>query len=110
MVGEKPTMTWFQSPLVWSRKENYGTSWELQMPLGVPVAAGVLALLALLALACYFLREAWKYSWKLCHKDWTCSQIGKSLQLVSVHCPDQGQLGTLSSEPRGPPLPSPLSF
>lgn len=109
MVGEKPTMTWFQSPLVWSRKENYGTSWELQMPLGVPVAAGVLALLALLVLACYFLREAWKYSWKLCHEDGTCSQIGKSLQFVSVHCPDQGQLGTLSSEPCDPPLTSPLS-
>lgn len=53
-------MTWFQSPLVWSRKENYGTSWELQMPVGVPVAAGVLALLALLALAYHCLKEAWR--------------------------------------------------
>ncbi|XP_040604138.1 uncharacterized protein LOC110342990 isoform X2 [Mesocricetus auratus] len=51
-------MVWFQSPLVWSRKENYSISWELQMPIGVPVAAGTLALLALLALAYHCLKEA----------------------------------------------------
>lgn len=102
-------MTWFQSPLVWSRKENSGTTWELQMPLGVPVAAGVLALLALLALACHCLKEAWKSRWRLCHEGWRCPQTGKSLQLV-IRSLNQGHLGTLSSEPRGPLLPSPLSL
>lgn len=54
--------------------------------------------------------QAWKCRWKLCHEGWTCSPTGKSLQLVFVHCPDQGRLGTLSSEPHGAPLPSPPSF
>lgn len=103
-------MTWFQNPLVWSRTGNYGTSWGLQMPLGVPVAAGVLALLALLALAFHCLKEAWKSRWKLCYGGWKCPPTGKSPKLVFIHIPDQGQLGTLSSEPKGPQLPSPLSL
>lgn len=79
-------MTWFQSPLVWSRKvgtvscpsshpaspeprlcllfpqETYHTSWKLQMPVGVPVAAGVLAFLAFLALAYHCLKEVPSFS------------------------------------------------
>lgn len=41
---------------------------------------------------------------------WKCPQIGKSPHLVFIHSPDQGQLETLSSEPPGPLLPSPLSL
>lgn len=99
MVGEEPPMTWFQSPLIWSRKESYSISWELQMPREVPVATGVLALLALLALVYHCLNEAWKSRWRLCCGSWRCPPTGKSLQFVFIHSPNEGQPGLLPSEP-----------
>lgn len=109
MIGKEPPMTWLQSPLVWSRKENYSISWGLHMPIGIPIAAGVLALLALLALALHCLKEAWKSRWNLCWGGWRCPQTWKNLQLVFNHRPDEGQLGILSSEHRGPQMPSSVS-
>ncbi|EHB03160.1 hypothetical protein GW7_03660 [Heterocephalus glaber] len=57
--GEESVMSWFQKQLVWNTN-HYGSgrgSQGLQMPIGIPIALGVLALLTLLALACNCLKE-----------------------------------------------------
>lgn len=81
-TAEESIMSWFQKQLIWNTKvratplpcppspqtphsvfpplspQHYsGGGQGLQMPIGIPIALGVLALLALLALACNCLKE-----------------------------------------------------
>ncbi|KAM4819967.1 uncharacterized protein RHO17_002619 [Thomomys bottae] len=96
-------MTWLQKDLAWSHKHGDG----LQMPLGIPIAAGVLALLALLALACHCLKEACKSKWRPPCWRRRHPNPAEGLQLNSVHSVANGQLESPSGEPSVPNYPPP---
>ncbi|XP_013373317.1 PREDICTED: uncharacterized protein LOC106149311 isoform X1 [Chinchilla lanigera] len=68
-------------------RQHHGSSQGLQMPIGIPIALGVLALLALLALACNCLTEAWKSKWRPCCQRWWHLHPGNDQQLVSLKSP-----------------------
>ncbi|XP_013373318.1 PREDICTED: uncharacterized protein LOC106149311 isoform X2 [Chinchilla lanigera] len=85
-TGDESIMSWFQKQLGWNTK-HHGSSQGLQMPIGIPIALGVLALLALLALACNCLTEAWKSKWRPCCQRWWHLHPGNDQQLVSLKSP-----------------------
>lgn len=101
-------MSWLQKQLGWDTKDRSSVQ-GLQMPVGIPIALGVLALLALLALACHCLTEAWKSKWRPCCQRWWHLHLGNDLQPVSLHSQEEEQLGALATEPNTPELPSPAA-